>query len=177
MRSRTKSESGLLIGFAVATLVTIGCGAGTKGGDRPVSNESSVNPPRVAVAVRDSLDHLIAALATLRGEFRHAPPYGGWEFRGNQRLFAALAQFGDSAVQKLVACLDDTTKSNVSVEGRPVLLGAVCYEALHHVAYVETPASELPWVGDISPTATPDALRRGKGAWMEAVRTHSYILL
>lgn len=129
------------------------------------------------VVVHDSLATLVSRLRTLRGEFRRVPPYGLWEFFGRKELFIAIAQFGDSAVERLVSCLDDSSSSATRIGDRVVLFGAVCYEALNWVAYVEMPVEKLPWAGDVEPTAGAQQLRRAKAAWEEAVKNKTYSLL
>ena len=170
-------EHRLLVCLAMATITTVSCRRESHARDRTTSTTRAANPSGSASLAQDSLGRLIASLRGLRGEFRPAPPYGGWAFHGDQSVFVAISQFADSGVRRLVQCLGDTTTSSVLVKGRPALLGAVCYEALHHIAYVEKPAADQPWVGDILPIATAEDLRRGKAAWMEVLRTHAYTLM
>lgn len=138
---------------------------------------SKVASRQTDIANRDTLGALVSQLKTLPGDFRQVGPHGAWEFEGDKQLFMAIASFGDSAVVRLVQCLDDSTRSAVRVGDRPVLVGAVCYEALHNVAYVEKPTEDEPWVGDVPPNADARRLKRARDAWEEAVRTHEYNLL
>lgn len=177
MHRRILLEARLLACLVMTIAATVSCRRESHVSDGFTSAMHAASPSVSMPVAQDSLGRLIASLRGIRGEFRQTPPYGSWEFQGDQRVFVAISQFADSAVRRLVQCLGDTTTSSVLVSGRPALLGAVCYEALRHVAYVEKPADDQPWVGDISPNAVPEDLWRGKAAWVEAVRTHMYTLL
>lgn len=128
---------------------------------------------------QDTLSSLIDQLRTMQGSFR---PVGGgaWEFSGNRRDLDAFQHFGDRAVEKLVACLDRTDRTNTLVQGRLVPLGVLCFEALRYMAYHEAVDSlgdmDADWEGAILPTASFHDLRRARQAWDEVLRTHSHFL-
>lgn len=158
-------------------LAACGLDGARSAGDSAHSRPSTSASRQTGNAYGDTLGVLVSQLETLPGEFRQAGPHGAWEFEGDGQIFITIAKFGDSAVARLVGCLDDTTRSAVRVGSRPVLVGAVCYEALHRVAYVEKPAEDEPWVGDVPPTADAGRLKLARAAWAEAVRNHEYNLL
>lgn len=122
-----------------------------------------------------SLQTLIDSLSRVSGSFAEAA--GRWVYTGDQSVFGALAQYRDSAVLALVNCLDRMTPSKVTVGGRPVPLGVVCYSALQRVAYpTEAEDAEGAWAGVVEPTASVAELQAAKQAWMRVVRTRRYRL-
>src|SRR3546814_15058636 len=67
----------------------------------------------------------------------------------------------ESDLPILVACIDDPRPARATLDGAPVTLGVVCYQALRLVAYVEATG----WPGHIGPLASPAARRAAKRAW------------
>jgi hypothetical protein len=117
---------------------------------------------------------LVERLRTTRGRFVELPT-GLWELQGMEALLEAFVPFRDSAVARLVACLDREESTPTSIGGRPVALGVLCFEALTHVAYAEPEGSETgEWAGIIFPTATAAQLRAAKAAWVAVVRARGY---
>jgi hypothetical protein len=87
----------------------------------------------------DSLGRLIGRLAQLGGEFKRARHTKGWIYESQSTsIFAAIREFRDSAVVRLVDCLEDGRLSTTHADGRLVPVGAMCYQALRHVAYYES---------------------------------------
>jgi len=129
--------------------------------------------PSVPVQERDSLSKLIGRIAQLEGRYVQFLN-GRWEFEGDLTVFKAIRQFEDSAVTRLLGCIDDSTPTSVTVEGRPVLLGILCLEALYRTAYYEPSESEQPWPGYVTPLARTEDLIRAKEAWTRIVRLGAY---
>ncbi len=100
-----------------------------------------------------------------------------WEFIGDEQTLNAFGAFADSAVVRLVDCLDAGESTQVRVRGRQALLGVLCYTALRRVAYVERPPGRQPWDGVVPADATIEQLRRAKVAWQEVVKKKLYHLL
>jgi hypothetical protein len=124
----------------------------------------------------DSLGVLTANLRQLRGSYSIGA-HGQWVFSGERKLFEAIAAHEDSAVVRLVDCLDDTTAALATVEGRPVPVGVLCYEALRFTAYAEPEGiNSGEWPGTVMPTTTEQGLRDAKAAWLEVVRHRGYRL-
>lgn len=168
----------LPIAFSAWGWTAVGCEA------RRVSNHTeSASEQRVLGVPRpeaqDSLGRLIERLRFMKGEFVRLTSQQ-WEFVGDKELFRQIAGFGDSAVARLVQCLDKTDHAAATAAGRPVLLGVMCHEALDHTAYYEwyeyQTEKYAPWAGNITPDAGPDELRAAKIAWQEVVEKNRYIL-
>jgi hypothetical protein len=117
---------------------------------------------------------LIDSLGRVSGQFEQEQS-GQWGFASGVALFEAIGTFGDSAVSRLVACIDDLTPAAALLRNRPVARGVMCYQALRHVAYAEPEGSDTgEWPGVVSPTATANQLRAAKRAWTDIVRARSY---
>lgn len=123
-----------------------------------------------------TLDQLVDSLANVPGSF--VLEGAVWRFIGSQEALLALAGGGDSAVTRLVECIDRDTHARATVDSTAVLLGAMCAYALSHVAYA-TEFEDDPdanWPGVVSPGATPEQLQAAKRAWQEVVRLRRYRL-
>lgn len=137
---------------------------------------SSAETHAAAVVSADSLPALIGALRSLKGTYKHGKS-GQWVFDGDRSLFAAIAAFGDSSVARLAACLDDSSPSAATLDGRPVPVGVVCYEALLYTADAEPEGSDSgEWPGIVLPTATLEQLGAAKTAWEHVIGAHAYRL-
>ena len=132
----------------------------------------------------DSLAHLLRALASRKGAFVAGEPGGSWAYTGDVRYLDAIAAFQDSAVARLVDCLADMRPAAATVNGRPASVGAMCYEALTHMAYYEAyedrpdgPDKYADWEGDVTPAATAAERMRAQRAWRAVVRARRVSLL
>ena len=167
-------ENARLIGGLVSLLL-----AGVSAcGQRPSSEMQAraADTQATAVSPPDSLSALIGDLGDIKGGYRHGSS-GQWVFDGARGLFAAIAGYGDSAVARLTDCLDNPQPSSTTLEGKPVPIGVVCYEALLYTAYAEPEGSDTgEWPGIVLPTATVEELRAAKAAWQQVVREKSYRL-
>ena len=118
------------------------------------------------------------SLARLPGNFT-AWDQGPWEFTGDAQVLRAFDEYGDSAVVRLVECLDRSEPARATAKGKPVPVGVMCYWALRRLAYFEwheDPAYADGWPGEIEPTASLEALRAAKQAWAAVVREKRYRL-
>ncbi|MBI5750626.1 MAG: hypothetical protein HZA59_00590 [Hydrogenophilales bacterium] len=85
------------------------------------------------------------------------------------------------ALPILVACIDDESPTQTRLNGRPVMLGILCYQALTQIAYYEPtePGGDISksWPGHISPIATVNELRAAKKAWQQVLENKLFIFL
>lgn len=134
-----------------------------------------------SVTARDPLPALIARLPGLTGNFERSG-LGHWEFSGDKQLFSAIAEYGDSAVARLAECLGDTTRAIATADGRPVLVGYMCYAALDRTAYHEWDPADFQatkskrWQGVLDPAAAPNDLRAAQKAWKDVIARKRYSL-
>lgn len=165
-----RQPTGLIVALCSILVSAAGCGGRGSQGEGSDHTSGSVQ------LRSDSLRSLTAKLGQLPGTYSIGA-HGEWVFSGDRKLFEAIAQFGDSAVVQLVNCLDDTTASTATVEGRRVPLGVVCHEALIYTAYAEPQGSESgDWPGTVMPTTASESLQAAKSAWLLVVQQHSYRL-
>jgi hypothetical protein len=104
------------------------------------------------------------------------------ELSGRARLEEVLsAEPPERLVAALVECLDDPRPSSVTLDGRRVPLGMVCFEGLRQLAYYEPSSADgdiaADWEGHVEPGASIEELRRAKAAWQKVVDARAYILL
>jgi hypothetical protein len=124
---------------------------------------------------------LAARLAGVEGTFVAEGASVELDYSAPGALAAILAeQDTQTTLRSLVDCLDDTTPSASRLNGQPVPLGVVCFEALSRLAYHEPTDVDgdiaPSWDGWISPDATPAQLRRAKAAWQIVLAEKTYIL-
>jgi len=124
--------------------------------------------------VKASLAALIDSLRNLPGQFSLSSP-AHWQFSADPSSFAALFDYGDSAVVRLVDCLNSREPATATLDGHRVTLGVMCGYALQLMAsateYEDDPRG---WAGVILPRATPAQLDAAKKAWQEILRRHAY---
>ena len=87
-----------------------------------------------------------------------------------EKIVAAQPRAG--VVPALVNCLDDITPSKSELDGKPVAVGIVCYEALSNLVYYEPTTAT--WAGYITPRATPQQMRAAKAAWTRVVADKAF---
>jgi hypothetical protein len=122
------------------------------------------------------LTAVMGGLKTLTGEFTQTPQ-GGWEFQGDTSLFVNLRYAGDSAVARLVECLDRTERATATVNAEAVSLGALCSHALDRLAYPTSLGEGAEsWPGHAPPTAHRAELSAAKEAWQGVLSTGRYKL-
>jgi len=144
------------------------------------ARSAAPTPPPVAVtqeqpaATTPGLAALVDSLSRVRGQFSLVGAQ--WQFEGDDGVFRSIAELsGDSTITALVACLGDTTPVAATVGGKPVLKGAMCYSALHRVAYsTEQEDGSGTWTGVVEPNATASQLRAAQKAWQDVVRRRRY---
>src|SRR5262249_30537601 len=101
--------------------------------------------PPLAQAIEDSA--LMMALKNFQGEYERMPNGEGYVFNRKQELEAIVSSGAfDQTIQALVACLDKVTPSKVTLEGKRLPVGVVCYEGLALLIYYEPTTS----TGDIA---------------------------
>jgi hypothetical protein len=120
---------------------------------------------------------LLDSLRRLPGEFSLSPGKV-WQFSGENAVFSALFDHGDSAVVSLVDCIDRSDLAVATLAGRHVTLGVMCGMALQRMAsateYEDGPGG---WAGTIAPTATLVQLREAKQAWQKVIAKRAYKVL
>ena len=162
--------------------VLIGCGrAGSDGASEsaPVTVaatiESGAIPGIQALADSAGLEGLLVLLGTTTGSFTRAPS-GKVIFDGDERLFPAFSHFGDAAVYRLVACLDDTSRVAATRAGGQVMMGIMCSSALYRIAYSAQFETEPDWPGIVLEDATAEELRAARRAWEPVVAAKAYLM-
>jgi hypothetical protein len=120
------------------------------------------------------------ALSQVTGTFLWRDDLGRYEYSEKARLEEVLStQAPEEAVPILVECIDDTEASRSSIDGRPVAVGIVCYEALTLLGYYEPTAPDgdvaSGWPGHIPPTATPEEMRAAREAWKSVVDSGLFV--
>jgi len=170
----------------VCGLCLIGCSQSGSHG-KPSSTDKSehaiATEPTSAVSILapdDSLTRLIDRLSITSGVWLQGAE---WSSLDIPRLLDAFEPFGDSAVVRLVDCMDDDRPAAATVERDTIARGAMCYAALTHIAYYEAfahrPDDEHmmdPWRGDMSLGASPSVRRKAQAAWRAVVRLKAYHL-
>lgn len=171
------------ISVTVVLLCGLGCRESPRAaGSSPSAGSGQSAPPTVSGAPQSQalvpLQALLGSLARLPGDFT-AWDQGPWEFTGDAQLLRAFDDHGDSAVVRLVECLDRSEPARATAKGKSVPVGVMCYWALRRLAYFEwheDPAYADGWPGEIEPTASLEALRAAKQAWAAVVREKRYRL-
>ena len=171
-----------------AMVLTTGCGSSAKvdqsadtaqykndrvatTGSAPSASAVTEAPsPRVPVAA------LVDSLRGLPGAFTQSPAKV-WLFSGDQSVFTALFERGDSAVVALVDCIDRSELVAATVGGKRVAFGVMCATALQRIASATEYEDSGDWAGIIEPTATSLQLREAKKEWERVVAKRSYQLL
>jgi len=173
-----RTEAARLPGASLTpVLYVVLCALACRGG-----GAESAQSGQVAVADRANvtLDSLIDRLRYVEGTFVN-PVAGRWDFTGDRSALVAFERFGDTAVARLVDCLDRPEFAAATVRARRVHMGYMCYAALARVAYYEwhqhqdvekTPS----WAGEVPATASADELRRAKAAWLIVANKRLYFL-
>jgi hypothetical protein len=140
----------------------------------------------VAVAIvvagceaRSQAPSLKESLAGVAGVYTAAAT--GYDYSAREELERILSTAEPRAiVPVLVDCLDNSAPSRSTLDGRPVSVGMVCYEALTQLVYYEPTAPSgdvaLEWEGYVAPSASAQDLRAAKKAWMQMVEQDAYIL-
>jgi hypothetical protein len=114
------------------------------------------------------------SIRAVSGEFSQGVG-GRWHFSGDNALLARPYDFGNEAVDSLVACLSDERHGNLVLDGRRLAIALTCYQALSRTAYpTEFEDGEGAWPGALEPDASPDEIRAGAAAWREVVKKKRY---
>jgi hypothetical protein len=169
--------------FVLAALLLVACTKAQKNDDKTHLAEHVPPTPdstKPASADATALTALIDSIKQLRGEYRFEPTKG-WAFSNEPQLIALLRSmepFADSAVVRMVDCLDASTPSLTTVDGRAALTGVLCYEALRRsavpIGYEDDP--DFTWKGYLKPTATSADLQEAKKEWQRVVESGKYRL-
>lgn len=112
------------------------------------------------------------ALLAAEGRFIWEDARQDYIFSDRSGLFELLSPMPESDLPILVACIDDPRPARATLDGAPVTLGVVCYQALRLVAYVEATG----WPGHIGPLASPAARSAAKRAWQAVLAEGRYVL-
>jgi len=153
-----------LIVIAAAAVLALGCRNG-----QPAPAESEA-------------PSLTAALSALTGTYSWRDDLKRYHYSAKPELEALLAARNrEDTVAALVECLDNTTQSGSTLDGTPVALGIVCYEALTQLVYHEPTGRDgdvaSDWPGRLSPRPSPAEMRAAKEAWKKVIATKSYSFL
>ncbi|MCK7580447.1 MAG: hypothetical protein MZV65_35570 [Chromatiales bacterium] len=129
-------------------------------------------------SVREVPD-LEPTIAAVKGAYTWRSDLKRYEYSEKLKLEEILsAHSPEQAVAVLIECLDDTSTSASTLNGKPVAIGVVCYEALSQLAYHEPTDSSgdvaTAWPGIVSPGATPKQMQDAKAAWKKAAVLQSF---
>jgi hypothetical protein len=116
----------------------------------------------------------IEGLVNLPGSYSPTDE-GAWVF--SDAMHPAIGNIWvlpDSALVRLVACLDRSEPATATVEESPVPLGVICYEALRYGVRPTGFEDGEDWPGFIAPTATSEGLAAARRAWQDVVAEGSY---
>jgi hypothetical protein len=120
-----------------------------------------------------NLDELINLLRTMPGYFRSSDEFS---FLGDTDLFDAIVEYGHTAVDRLVSCMDKTEPAVATMGegGQRVSFGTMCYVALRFRVYYEPEVGEK-WRG-ITMRFPPseEELQLAKKAWEKVLKEKSY---
>ena len=162
-------------------MAAVGCRESPKRPSEQPSSSEEARPSSPAPRIDSravSLTVLIDSLTRIKGEFT-SWEQGRWEFTGDASVRRAFDAYGDSAVVRLVECLDRIEPAQATVRGRRVPMGVMCYWTLRRLAYYEwydDPEYREGWPGEIPPTASPEELRAAREAWSAVVREKRHVL-
>lgn len=128
---------------------------------------------RVRQSQTNDADSMKRAIAELKGTYTWRSDLGRYDYSDKTGLEAIYSDHQRKlAVAILVECLDDTSASASVLDGKPIALGIVCYEALTQLVYFEPtePGGDVAatWPGIITPLASPKEMRDAKAAWKKA---------
>ena len=113
------------------------------------------------------------ALQTFEGRFEWSIARQDYSFSDRPGLGVLLGRERGALVPALVACIDDPRPAAATLDGRPVSLGVMCYQALRQTAYVEADN----WPGHIGLFALPSERTAAKEAWQAALAEHRAVPL
>jgi hypothetical protein len=127
-------------------------------------------------------DSMLTELREMKGEYLWNDELKRYIYSEKNQIEKILSSIEpELAVNVLVNCLDDLTLTNSTLQGKKLVIGVICYEALSQTVYYEPTTQEgdiaKKWPGYILPTATPDELKEAKRAWKKVLDSKSYILL
>jgi len=95
-----------------------------------------------AMSTTDSVMRLIDSLRVLPGTFVRDRGTHRYELSGADGLVNHISSYGDVAVELLVNCLDRADSTSVTLNGKRVLLGILCSQALYRTASYEATDDE-----------------------------------
>lgn len=154
----------LLAASAVLTASILGCS------DQPLKPNTEVKLP--------------AVLKTLGGQYIWDEQTKRYHYSGKFILDKIIASENRQQVLPvLVACIDDEFPTETQLNGKSVMLGILCYQALTQIVYHEPTSGRLDgdiatnWPGYITPMATIDELRSAKKAWQQVFNNKTFIFL
>lgn len=127
---------------------------------------------------------LPAALKTLGGQYIWDEQTKRYHYSGKFILDKIIASENRQKILPvLVACIDDEFPTETQLNGKSVILGILCYQALTQTVYHEPTSGRLDgdiatnWPGYTSPIATIDELRSAKKAWQQVLNSKTFIFL
>lgn len=112
------------------------------------------------------------SLRAFEGRFDWDAARQDYIFSDRPGLAALIEPVAEGSLAALVDCIDDPRPAAATLDGKPVTLGALCYQALRQSAYVEADN----WPGHIGPLADPAARKAAKQAWQQALSERRYVL-
>jgi len=153
------------LSLLISTSVFIAC-------NRSADDAAPETPVSTRVAPQSPT--LVEDLLRVKGSYTWRQDLKRYEYSARDRLetIVSAVQRDDAAVM-LIDCIDNSMASNSTLEGMPVSVGMICYEALTQLAYYEPTAPNgdvaASWPGYVSPHATPVQMKAAKEAWRRAI--------
>ena len=107
---------------------------------------------------------------------------GKYQYSDKIKLDAVITKGDqDNNLNSLVSCMDDATPSKTLLEGKAVMLGVLCNQAVTQLVYYEQADKQgdiaSDWPGYIAPTANIEGLRAAKQAWLKVLENKAFIKL
>ena len=130
----------------------------------------------------NGVTNLPSSLAKLEGQYVLQEQTRAYQYADKIKLESIIsAEDRQQVLLVLVACLDDTSLTKTTLNGKPLMLGVLCYQALTQTVYYEPTDSHGDiaghWPGHLTPNATISELQAAKKAWRHVLENKSYIFL
>jgi hypothetical protein len=124
----------------------------------------------------------VISLANYNGEYILKNETGAGDFSGKLAFDSIIRQYDQKTIiDTLIKYMDDTAASKSVYQGKPVMTGVLCYEALSILIYYEPLDNNgdiaLSWEGFVKPGSTTSELKAAKVAWEKVRKEKTYKVL
>jgi len=118
-------------------------------------------------------------LASLTESYVWAAQKQQYDYRGKKEIEEILARHDpESILPQLAQCIGNLSPSRSTLDGKPVPVGLLCYEALTQLVYYEAVDEEgdlISWPGYLSVPASAEQLETAQQAWQKVIQEKTYI--